>query len=97
MATMLRPVDMGFRYGAAFGREELSAYERLLHDCMLGDPTLFTRRDEVEEAWSLLEPILGWWERSKPRPQPALYAAGTWGPEVAHDLIARDGRRWRSL
>ncbi len=97
MATMLRPVEMGFRYGTAFGREELSAYERLLHDCMLGDPTLFTRRDEVEEAWDLLEPILGWWEKSKPRPQPALYAAGTWGPEAVQDLIARDGRRWRSL
>ncbi len=97
MATTLRPVDMGFQYGAAFGREELSAYERLLHDCMLGDPTLFTRRDEAEEAWDMLEPVLTWWEKSKPRPQPAGYAAGTWGPEGAQDLIARDSRRWRSL
>jgi len=97
MATTLRPVDMGFQYGAAFGREELSAYERLLHDCMLGDPTLFTRRDEAEEAWDMLEPVLTWWEKSKPRPQPAGHAAGTWGPEGAQDLIARDSRRWRSL
>ncbi len=95
-ATTLRPVDMGFQYGAAFGREELSAYERLLHDCMLGDPTLFTRRDEAEEAWDMLDPVLTWWDKSKPRPQPAGYAAGTWGPEAAQDLIARDGRRWRS-
>ncbi len=97
MATMVRPVDMGFQYGSAFAGEELSAYERLLHDCMLGDPTLFTRRDEVEEAWDLLDPILTWWEKSKPRPQPAGHTAGTWGPEGAQDLIARDGRRWRSL
>jgi glucose-6-phosphate 1-dehydrogenase len=95
MVMSLRPVDMGFQYGTAFGREELSAYERLLHDCMLGDPTLFTRRDEAEEAWDLLDPILAWWEKSKPRPEPARYPAGAWGPQEAQELIARDGRRWR--
>jgi glucose-6-phosphate 1-dehydrogenase len=93
----LRPVDMGFRYGTAFGGEELSAYERLLLDCLLGDPTLFTRRDEVEEAWALFEPVLTWWERSSPRPELYVYKAGTWGPRVASALIERDGRQWRRL
>jgi glucose-6-phosphate 1-dehydrogenase len=97
MATELRPVDMGFQYGTAFGREALSAYERLLHDCMLGDPTLFTRRDEAEEAWAFLDPVLAWAETSTPRPEPSPYAAGTWGPEEAQTLIERDGREWRTL
>ncbi len=97
MTTMLRPVDMNFKYESAFGGEELSAYERLLHDCMLGDPTLFTRRDEVEEAWDLLDPVLKWWEGSKPPPEVPLYKAGTWGPDAAQALIDREGRKWRSL
>ncbi len=93
----LRPVNMGFQYGTAFAGEELSAYERLLLDCMLGDQTLFTRRDEVEEAWALLEPVLTWWERSSPPPELQTYEAGTWGPPAAWSLIERDGRRWRRL
>jgi len=96
-AMSLRPVNMGFQYGTAFGGEELTAYERLLLDCMLGDPTLFTRRDEVESAWELIEPLLAWWERSDPPPPLATYEAGTWGPEAARTLIERDGRRWRRL
>jgi glucose-6-phosphate 1-dehydrogenase len=95
--TTLRPVDMDFKYESAFGGAELSAYERLLHDCMLGDPTLFTRRDEVEEAWDVVGPVLRWWEESTPPPECPLYAAGTWGPEAAQTLIGRDGRTWRSL
>jgi glucose-6-phosphate 1-dehydrogenase len=93
----LQPVHMGFLYGTAFGGEELSAYERLLLDCMLGDPTLFTRRDEVEEAWELIEPLLEWWEESSSPPSLETYEAGTWGPEAADALIERDGRRWRRL
>jgi glucose-6-phosphate 1-dehydrogenase len=96
-AMTLRPVNMGFQYGTAFGGEEMTAYERLLLDCMLGDPTLFTRRDEVEAAWELFEPLLTWWDKSEPAPEPALYEAGTWGPEAARTLIERDGRRWRRL
>ncbi len=92
-----RPVNMGFQYGTAFRGEELSAYERLLLDCILGDQTLFTRRDEVEEAWELFEPALMWWERSSPPPPLHLYEAGTWGPKAAWALIERDGRRWRRL
>jgi glucose-6-phosphate 1-dehydrogenase len=96
-AMSLRPVNMGFQYGTAFGGEELTAYERLLLDCMLGDPTLFTRRDEVESAWELLEPVLAWWEKSDPPPPVVLYEAGTWGPDTARRVIERDGRRWRRL
>ena len=96
-AMSLRPVNMGFQYGAAFGGEELTAYERLLLDCMLGDPTLFTRRDEVESAWELLEPLLTWWDKSDPPPPVVSYEAGTWGPDAARAVIERDGRRWRRL
>ncbi len=93
----LRPVDMGFRFGTAFGTEEMSAYERLLLDCLLGDTTLFTRRDEVEEAWDLVEPILRWWEHATPPDPAAIYPAGTWGPPAAQALIAGNDRRWRQL
>ena len=96
-AMSLRPVNMGFRYGTAFGGEELTAYERLLLDCMLGDPTLFTRRDEVESAWELLEPLLTWWDKSEPPPPVLPYDAGTWGPDAARTLIERDGRKWHLL
>ena len=93
----LQPVHMGFHYGAEFAGEELSAYERLLLDCMLGDPTLFTRRDEVEEAWELMDPLLAWWEESAPPPPLEIYKAGSWGPEAARALIEQDGRQWRRL
>ncbi|HLW46825.1 MAG TPA: glucose-6-phosphate dehydrogenase [bacterium] len=96
-AMSLRPVNMGFQYGAAFGGEELTAYERLLLDCMIGDQTLFTRRDEVESAWELFEPLLTWWDKSEPPPPALPYEAGTWGPDAARILIERDGRRWRRL
>lgn len=96
MTMTLRPVQMRFGFGSAFGTEEMSAYERLLLDCLLGDSTLFTRRDEVEEAWALVEPILQWWETTQ-HESPPLYAAGTWGPEAARALLARNNRRWREL
>ncbi|HKV45327.1 MAG TPA: glucose-6-phosphate dehydrogenase [bacterium] len=97
MTMTLRPVHMGFRFGTAFGGEELSAYERLLVDCLLGDSTLFTRRDEVEEAWDLMEPILRWWEGGTPPVAIQHYAAGMEGPDAARALIGRQGRRWRPL
>jgi glucose-6-phosphate 1-dehydrogenase len=93
----LHPVNMGFAFGTAFDVEEMSAYERLLLDCLLGDSTLFTRRDEVEEAWDLVEPMLRWWEHSTPPEPPPLYAAGTWGPDAARALVTRNNRRWRQL
>lgn len=89
----VRPVSMDFLYGTTFGRTP-EAYERLLLDAMLGDPTLFTRSDEVEAAWEYTTQILRGWE-AEPPPQFPNYQAGTWGPDAAQTLIARDGRRWR--
>jgi glucose-6-phosphate 1-dehydrogenase len=87
------PVTMEFRYATSFGAEPPEAYERLLLETMLGDSTLFARRDEVETAWAWLDPLLkGWAEDSSP---PQFYPAGSWGPEAADALIERDGRRWR--
>ncbi len=92
--TILRDVAMDFRYGAAFGSNTPEAYERLLLDAMRGDATLFTRRDEVEEQWAYIDRIIKAWQYEGNAPPP-IYPAGTWGPEQADDLLARDGRRWR--
>ncbi|MBX3218314.1 MAG: glucose-6-phosphate dehydrogenase [Labilithrix sp.] len=92
-ATVLRDVAMDFRYGSAFGSNTPEAYERLLLDAMRGDATLFTRRDEVEEQWAFIDPVIDAWRDLAAAPP--IYAAGTWGPEQADDLLARDGRRWR--
>ncbi len=91
--TQLRTVRMDFLYGASFGEAGPGAYERLLLDAMLGDPTLFTRRDEVEAAWRIVQPILDAWEDPTAAPRP--YEAGTWGPAKADAMIERDGRSWR--
>jgi len=92
--TILRDVAMDFRYGMAFGSNTPEAYERLLLDAMRGEATLFTRRDEVEAQWEYIDRILGAWAADG-SPPPPVYPAGTWGPEQADDLLARDGRRWR--
>jgi glucose-6-phosphate 1-dehydrogenase len=92
----LRPVTMDFRYGATFGGSGPEAYERLILDAMLGDPTLFARADEVSAAWRFITPILEAWAREPPPAMPN-YAAGTWGPDAATDLVERDGRSWRRL
>jgi glucose-6-phosphate 1-dehydrogenase len=92
--TILRDVAMDFRYGTAFGSNTPEAYERLLLDAMRGEATLFTRRDEVEEQWSFMDKVFDAWAQEGNTPPP-LYEAGTWGPEQADDLLARDGRRWR--
>ncbi len=89
----IRSVNMDFLYGGAFRTGIPEAYERLILDAMLGDATLFTRTDEVEEQWSLVDAIVAAWRRD--RPGFPNYAAGTWGPPGANDLIARDGRTWR--
>ncbi|MHB8643192.1 MAG: glucose-6-phosphate dehydrogenase [Gaiellaceae bacterium] len=89
----IRTVHMDFLYGGAFRTGLPEAYERLILDAMLGDQTLFTRTDEVEEQWSLVDAIVAAWRRDKPAfPN---YAAGTWGPVSADELIHRDGRSWR--
>jgi glucose-6-phosphate 1-dehydrogenase len=91
-AMQLRSVNMDFYYGSSFLVESPDAYERLLLDCMLGDRTLFMRADEVEQAWSFVTPIFDTWARDQP--QFPNYAAGTWGPAAADQLIRRDGRHW---
>ncbi|HEU5066152.1 MAG TPA: glucose-6-phosphate dehydrogenase [Gaiellaceae bacterium] len=88
----IRTVHMDFMYGGAFRVELPDAYERLILDAMLGDQTLFTRSDEVEEQWSIVDAIVAGWARD--RPAFPNYAAGTWGPAAADELIQRDGREW---
>jgi glucose-6-phosphate 1-dehydrogenase len=95
-AVRIQPVKMEFSYGAAFGSEPPEAYERLLLDALLGDSTLFTRRDEVEAAWAIVDPILEGWRRA-PAPDFPNYRAGTWGPAAADAFIEADGRKWRRL
>lgn len=90
------PVLMDFSYAQAFGRSSANGYERLLLDAMLGDSTLFAHRDGVEATWALMTPILEQWAAQKPKDFPN-YAAGTWGPRAADDLMARDGRSWRNV
>jgi glucose-6-phosphate 1-dehydrogenase len=92
----LAPVMMNFRYGAAFGGSVPEAYETLLLDAMLGDPTLFARHDFVEASWALITPVHEKWAAEKGRSLPA-YEAGEWGPVEAEKLMARDGHRWRTL
>ena len=89
----IRTVHMDFLYGGAFRTGLPEAYERLILDALLGDATLFTRIDEVEEQWSLVDSIVSAWVRD--RPGFPNYAAGTWGPPQADDLVHRDGRSWR--
>lgn len=96
-ALRTRSVDMDFRYDAAFGKPSTDAYARLLIDCMLGDPTLFTRGDEVEASWRVLTPVLEVWDAPAPPDAIPLYEAGTWEPVEAELLLNRDGRRWRRL
>jgi glucose-6-phosphate 1-dehydrogenase len=90
---MLRAVHMDFLYGPTFRTGIPEAYERLLLDCFLGDATLFTRADEVEEQWSLVDTIVAPWKRD--RPSFPNYEAGTWGPAASDELMKRDGRKWR--
>jgi glucose-6-phosphate 1-dehydrogenase len=89
----IRTVHMDFLYGGAFRTGMPEAYERLILDCMIGDQTLFTRADEIEEQWLLVDTIVAAWQRD--RPSFPNYAAGTWGPPSARGLLERDGRAWR--
>jgi glucose-6-phosphate 1-dehydrogenase len=87
-------MDMDFDYDETFGETEHSAYPTLLLDCMIGDATLFSRHDEVEAAWAVVDPLIEAWEKKPPAHFPN-YAAGTWGPDVARELLAREGAAWR--
>jgi glucose-6-phosphate 1-dehydrogenase len=90
--VVIRSVNMDFLYTSSFLVDAPDAYERLLIDCMLGDPTLFTRSDEVETAWRFIDVIEESWAHGAPRLE--TYAAGSWGPLSADVLIGSDGRRW---
>ncbi len=89
----IRTVHMDFLYGGAFREGLPDAYERLVLDAMLGDATLFTRSDEIEEQWALVDAIVAAWQRD--RPSFPNYPAGSWGPSGADELLHRDGRSWR--
>jgi glucose-6-phosphate 1-dehydrogenase len=90
----IRPVNMEFLYGTAFLSQSPEAYERLIMDAMRGDATLFTRDDEVEAQWRIIDPILESWGAT-PGPLP-LYPSGSSGPEEANAILA-DGHRWRTI
>ncbi len=90
------PVEMKFNYVDYFGKTPSTGYERLIYDGMIGDATLFQRADMVEAGWSVITPILDVWKALPPRSFPN-YAAGSWGPKEADDLLAHDGRHWRKI
>jgi glucose-6-phosphate 1-dehydrogenase len=90
----IRNVNMDFRYGSSFAVDSPDAYETLLLDAMIGDDSLFTRGDEVERAWAIIDPILEAWHAGRGGPI-HYYGAGTWGPPAADELLERDGRAWR--
>ena len=93
IGTSVRPVRMHFSYDAEFGAYTPEAYERLLLEAIAGDATLFIRRDEVETAWQIVDSIRKGWE-NKPLTNREFYAAGTWGPIAADDLLAQSGHEW---
>jgi glucose-6-phosphate 1-dehydrogenase len=93
LSMHISTVDMSFQYAEAFKTRPPEAYETLLLDVMLGDATNFMRADQVEMAWTLLEPILHAWETESPATFPN-YTAGSWGPQDAVILVAQDGRSW---
>ena len=90
----LGAVNMDFQYRDYFGTTPSTGYETLLYDCMLGDPTLFQRADMVEASWAVVQPILDVWKALPPRDFPN-YAAGSWGPQQADELLHKEGREWR--
>jgi glucose-6-phosphate 1-dehydrogenase len=91
----IQSVHMDFLYGNAFRDGLPEAYERLILDALVGDATLFTRADEIEEQWALVDAIIAGWQRD--RPGFPNYPAGSWGPPLADELLQRDGRAWRRL
>ncbi|MDE2292284.1 MAG: glucose-6-phosphate dehydrogenase [Elusimicrobia bacterium] len=93
-AVRLGTVDMDFHYHDYFGQRPSTGYERLLHDAMLGDATLFQRADMVEGGWAAVTPILDVWKALPPRDFPD-YPAGSWGPPEADRLLGAPWRRWR--
>ncbi|HEX6184148.1 MAG TPA: glucose-6-phosphate dehydrogenase [Pyrinomonadaceae bacterium] len=93
--TRIRDVNMDFRYGASFGVQLAEAYERLILDCILGDSTLYARKDMTERGWELVMPILEEWGARRADADFPNYEAGSWGPEESFKLLEQHGRRWR--
>src|SRR5215207_1900534 len=93
--TRIRDVNMDFRYGASFGVQLAEAYERLILDCILGDSTLYARKDMTERGWELVMPVLDEWAAHKDEANFPNYEAGSWGPEESFKILERQGRRWR--
>jgi glucose-6-phosphate 1-dehydrogenase len=91
-SMQVRDVTMDFGYGHAFTEDSPEAYERLILDVLLGEPPLFPRQREVELSWMILDPIVNYWEKNG---KPEGYVPGSWGPESANQMLARDGRAWR--
>ena len=90
----IRTVEMDMTWCEEFGEQPPDSYERLLHDALVGDPTLFIRSDEVDAAWRVVQPILDAWALDPNGP--VRYAAGSWGPRESDRLLDRDGRTWRN-
>ena len=91
-AMEIRDVNMDFAYGGSFAESSPEAYERLILDVLLGDPPLFPQHEEVELSWKILDPIVDYWADHG---KPDTYESGTWGPDSAKKMLARDGRTWR--
>ena len=94
-SLQIRPVRMHFSYDTEFGAYTPEAYERLLLEAIAGDATLFIRRDEVETAWGIVDPIRAGWG-DKPLTASEFYPAGTWGPRSAEEMLNFHGRTWRN-
>ena len=92
MATL----GMEFNYGDVFPEAPMDAYERLLLDAMQDDPTLFVRQDMIDLSWTFVTSVLNEWKQSSAE-KVHSYEAGSWGPVEAHQLIEKDGRKWRAL
>jgi glucose-6-phosphate 1-dehydrogenase len=88
----IRDVNMDFAYGGSFTESSPEAYERLILDVLLGDPPLFPQHTEVELSWKILDPVIEFWAKHG---KPEQYGSGGWGPDSAHEMLARDGRAWR--
>jgi glucose-6-phosphate 1-dehydrogenase len=91
-AMEVRDVNMDFSYGSAFAEDSPEAYERLILDMLLGEPSLFPVNREVELSWEILDPVLDYWASHG---KPDTYESGTWGPESADEMMHRMGREWR--
>ena len=94
LETRMQPVKLHFRYATTFGSNTPEAYERLIVDAIVGDSTLFIRGDETEASWKLVTPLLQYWEEQGNEGL-ASYAAGSWGPKAADNLLGQHGHLWR--